>query len=144
MPLLQKSIHFFGKALPRTISPRGHAIADYSIALGFLIGSLLFWKKSKRAAVASLICGAAEAGVAALTDYPGGAKRVISFPLHKKIDLGLSGMTASMPEFLAFEDDREATFFQLQSALMAGVTVLTNFKPQWMAGEGEGKQHEIR
>jgi len=63
MPLLQKSIQWMGKALPKVVSPKGHAIADYSTAALFLLGSALFWKKSKRAAVASLICGAAEVGI---------------------------------------------------------------------------------
>jgi hypothetical protein len=137
MPLLQKSIQLVGKALPKVLSPKGHAIADYSTAALFLLGSALFWNKSKRAAVASLVCGLAEAGVAALTDYPGGVKRVISFPLHKKIDVGLAGMVATMPEFLAFDDERETGFFTLQSALMAGVTDVTNFEPQTISGEEE-------
>lgn len=139
MPLLQKSIQVAGKALPKVVSPKGHAIADYSTAGLFLLGSALFWKKSKRAAVASLICGLAEAGIAALTDYPGGMKRVISFPLHKKIDFGLSSMAAAMPEFLAFDDERETGFFRVQSAQIAGVTAVTNFDPQFISGERERK-----
>src|SRR5215470_12372389 len=48
------------------------------------VGSALFWRRNKRATVASLICGAAEVAVAALTDYPGGVKHAISFPLQRK------------------------------------------------------------
>ncbi len=139
MPLLQKSIQWMGKALPKVVSPKGHAIADYSTAALFLLGSALFWRKSKRAAVASLICGAAEAGIAALTDYPGGLKRVISFPLHKKIDFGVSSMVATMPEFLAFHDERETGFFRMQSAVIAGVAAVTSFEPQFISGEEENK-----
>ena len=139
MALLQSSIKVLGKRLPKVISPKAHAKADYATATLFLLGAALFWRKSKRAAVASLVCGAAEAGVAALTDYPGGVKHAISFPLHKKIDFGLSSMTAAMPEFLAFEDEKEKAFFRMQSAMIAGVTALTDFEPQRIAGERERK-----
>ena len=87
--------------------------------------------------MASLICGAAKVAVAALTDYPGGVKHAISFPLHRKIDFGLSSMAATMPEFLAFDGEKEKAFFRMQSALIAGVTVLTDFESQRVAGELE-------
>lgn len=137
MPLLAKSIQFVGKALPKVLSPKAHAIADYSTAALFLAGSALFWRRSKRAAIASLMCGAAEVAVAALTDYPGGLTPAISFSLHKKIDFGLASMAATMPAFLAFDNERETAFFQSQSAIIALVTTLTNFEPQLMAGEQE-------
>jgi hypothetical protein len=137
MSLLTGSIQLLGKGLPKVIPPKGHAIADYSVAALFLASSALFWKQSKRAAIASLICGVAEAGVAALTDYPGGLKRSIIFPLHKQIDLGLASMVATMPAFLAFDDERETAFFRVQSAVIAGVTALTDFGPQLIQGEEE-------
>lgn len=137
MPLLARSIQLLGKALPKVIPPRGHDIADYSTAALFFAGSALFWRRSKRAAVASLVCGATEIAVAALTDYPGGAKGTISFPLHQRIDFGLAGMAAAMPGFLAFDDERETAFFQAQSALIALLTTLTSFEPQLLAGEQE-------
>ncbi|HEV2989453.1 MAG TPA: hypothetical protein VG759_13505 [Candidatus Angelobacter sp.] len=42
-----------------------------------------------------------------------------------------------MPEFLRFEDQKEKSFFHLQSAVIAGVTTLTNFEPQQIPGEQE-------
>ena len=137
MPLLNTAIKLLGKPMPKVISPKAHAIADYATAALFFAGAGLFWRRSKRAAVASLICGAAEAGVAALTDYPGGVKHAISFPLHRKIDFGLASMTATMPEFLAFKDESEKVFFRLQSGLTAAVTTLTDFEEQNLAGERE-------
>ncbi len=137
MPLISSAIKFAGGSLPKVVSPTGHAIADYGTAGLFFLGAALAWKRSKRAAVASLICGAAETAVAALTDYPGGIKHVISFPLHRKIDFGLSSMAATMPEFLAFEDDQEKGFFRMQSAMIAGLAALTEFEPQRIPGERE-------
>src|SRR5215471_11433356 len=68
--LLQKSIQLLGKPLPKVITPKAHMVADYAIAALFLIGAALFWKRNKRAAIASLVCGTAEAGVAAITTVP--------------------------------------------------------------------------
>lgn len=121
--------------MPKVVSPKGHAVADYATSALFLVGSALFWKRNKRASIASLLCGVAEAGIAMLTDYPGGVKPVISFPLHRKIDFGLSSMTATMPTFLAFEDEKEKAFFRLQSALIVGAAALTDFE----SGEGAGR-----
>lgn len=139
MPVLEKVVRMAGKSLPKVLSPKQHAIADYATAGLFLLGAAAAWRHSKRAAVAALICGAAETAVATLTDYPGGVKPVISFPLHRKIDFGLSSMTATMPEFLAFEEEKEKGFFRAQSLLIAGVTALTRFHPRRIAGERERK-----
>jgi peptidoglycan/LPS O-acetylase OafA/YrhL len=137
MPLLQSSIKVLEKYLPKVISPQAHAIANYACAAVFFGAAFLFWRKNKRAAIASLVCGAAEAGVAAMTDSPGGATHAISFPLHRNIALGLSSMTAAMPEFLAFKDEKEKAFFRAQSAVIAGLTALTDFAPQELAGVQE-------
>jgi hypothetical protein len=62
-----------------------------------------------------------------LTDYPGGVKRVISFETHGKIDAGLAGLAATMPNFLAFTDDEEANFFRTAALAETVVTGLTDF-----------------
>ncbi|HLW55392.1 MAG TPA: hypothetical protein VKW06_21365 [Candidatus Angelobacter sp.] len=133
MPLLQKSVQLMGKVMPKVASPRVHAAIDYATAAVFLAGAAFFWRRNKRAALAALACGAVQAGVAALTDYPGGVKRLISFPMRKRVDLGLSSMTAAMPQFLAFEDEKEKTFFRTQSLVMAGVAALTEFEERKVA-----------
>jgi hypothetical protein len=48
-------------------------------------------------------------------------------------------MAAAIPEFLAFADEKEKAFFGMQAAVIAGVTVLTDFQPQRIAGERERK-----
>jgi hypothetical protein len=60
-----------------------------------------------------------------LTDYPGGVKKVISFRTHSEIDLGLAAMMASMPEFLAFNNDHGSKLFLAQGALITAVNELT-------------------
>lgn len=128
--------------MPKVVSPKAHAVADYATAALFVLGSALFWKRNKRAAIASLLCGVAEAGVAMLTDYHGGVKPVIGFPLHRKIDFGLSSMTAAMPTFLAFEDEKEKAFFRMQSVMIAGVAALTDFESRQGTGQSSKRDYE--
>jgi hypothetical protein len=128
MGILTKVTDIATKRLPKVLSPRGHAIADYLTIGGFLIAGTLFWRQSKRASLASFICGGAELATNLITDYPGGITPMISFRTHRTIDLGLAAMAASMPEFLGFPDDREKKFFLLQAAVVTGTANMTEFE----------------
>ena len=127
MPMLNRVTRMATKPLPEIISPKGHAIADYITVGAFFASAIFFWRRSKRASLAALVCGGAELAVSLLTDYPGGVKRVISFPAHKEIDLGLAAMTATMPEFMAFKDEAEKKFFLTQGAAITALAELTQF-----------------
>ena len=127
MPILNTVAKIIAKPVPRVVSPKGHAILDYVMVGSFLVSAGWLWRRSKRAALAALICSGAELAVNLLTDYPGGVKKVISFRTHAEIDLGLAAMTAMMPEFLAFKDDDEKKFFLAQGALITAVTEITQF-----------------
>lgn len=118
------------KPLPRVLSPKAHAYADYFTIGAFLLSGLVASRRNRRAAIASFACGATELAVSLLTDYPGGVSKAISFPLHEKIDIGLAAMAATMPEFLAFQDEPERMFFYAQAALITGLTNLTQFEPR--------------
>src|SRR5438874_4272804 len=124
MPILNSLAKVVAKPIPRTVSPKAHAIVDYITVGSFLMSAGFFWHRSKRAALAALICGGAELALILLTDYPGGVKKVISYRIHGEIDFGLAAMTATMPEFLAFEDDSEKKFFVGQGALLTIATEL--------------------
>ena len=87
------------KPIPRMLSPKAHSILDFVMAGSFLASVGWFWPRSKRAAIAALICGTAELAVSLLTDYPGGIKKVITFRAHRDIDIGLAAMTAELLEF---------------------------------------------
>ena len=115
--------------LPKMISPWSHALADYAVAGSFLLMGALFWRKNKRASLGALVCGGAELANNLLTDYPGGVSKTISFPVHGKIDVGLAGMTALTPEFMAFTREPEEKFFIGQAAVMTVVANLTDFSP---------------
>jgi hypothetical protein len=132
MPMLNSIAKVAMKPLPRMVSPKAHSIADYITVGAFFASAGWFWRRSKRAAVASFICGAAELAVSLLTDYPGGTKKVISFRAHRDIDLGLAAMAATMPEFLAFKEEPEKKFFLAQGVFITGLAEVTQFpdRPQ--------------
>lgn len=115
------------KRLPKVVTPKHHAIADYITIGAFLIAGALFWKRNRRAALAALVCGGTDLALSLLTDYPGGIAKVVSFPTHCKIDVGLAAMAAEMPRYMQFDENKQKNFFYLQGAAIAGVTNLTDF-----------------
>lgn len=116
--------------LPKKIDPRTHAFIDYAMAAVFFTAGALFWRSHKRAAISSLLCGAATTGNALLTDYPGGVFKRISFETHGKIDAGLAGLTATMPSAMFFNEDSEASFFVATGIAETAVTTLTDFSSE--------------
>ena len=108
MPLTQTAANMVADKLPKVLDAKSHAIMDYVTAAGFAAMAAMFWGRNKRAAIGAAMCAGAVTATALLTNYPGGVKRVISFHTHGRIDAGLAGMTAAIPNFLAFNDDDEA------------------------------------
>lgn len=135
MPIMNTIAKLAAKPFPRTISPQAHSIIDYMNVGAFLMTAAWFWNRNKRAAIAALIGGGAELAVSLLTNYPGGVKKVINFPAHRDIDFGLAALTATLPEFLAFKDERERKFFLVQGALMSAITELTSFSEKKLSAE---------
>jgi hypothetical protein len=138
MAILNNLVKMALKPLPGMISPRGHAVLDYMIVGAFIATAGVFWKRNKRAAVSSLLCGGAQLGVSLLTDYPGGARPAIPFSTRRKLDLGLAAMTAAMPEFMNFEGEPEQKFFTAQGVLMTVANELTQFP---RANENKRERH---
>ncbi len=127
MPVVNSVARIAVKPLPRIMSPKAHAIFDYATVGTFVAAASWFWGRNKRAAVAALLCAGTELAVCLLTDYPGGMKRVIHYGTRQEIDLGLAAMAATMPEFLAFNDEPERRFFMAQGAVMSAATGLSRF-----------------
>jgi hypothetical protein len=113
--------------MPKMIGPKTHAIIDYAMAATFFTAGALFWRRHKRAALSSFICGAAVTANSLVTDYPGGVWKRISFDTHGKIDAGLAGITATMPSAMFFRDDAESRFFLATGVAETAVTALTDF-----------------
>ena len=125
MPVLNKLTRIVAKPIPRMVTPKAHALIDYA-SVGLCLGtSAWFWRRNRRAAVASLLCGGTELAVMLLTDYPGGVKKFISFSAHREMDYGLAAVVAAMPETLGFEGDDETKFFRVQGMLITLLGELT-------------------
>ena len=127
MPLLQKGVALAAGRMPKIIKPQAHAVIDYLVVGSFFVTAALLWKRSRRAAIGSAICGSMTAVNNTLTDYPGGIWKVMSFQTHGKLDAGLAGLTASMPRLMGFDDQPESNFFTMQSMLETAVTAATDF-----------------
>ena len=127
MAIIQKGVTALTDRMPKVISPRTHAIIDYATAGSFLVAGALLWKRNKRAALGAMLCGAMEAGTAMMTDYPGGVTPALSFETHGRIDAGLAGFVATLPNLLLFGGEPEAMFFRGQGVAIAAVTGLTDF-----------------
>ena len=126
MAMLNSLAKAITKPMPRMISPKSHSMLDYVTAGIFLAGAGFFWKRNKRAAIASLVSGTAVAAVSALTEYPGGVNGVFGLERHRNIEIGLAAMVATMPAFFSFEDEPEKNFFRIQGVLMTCISELTD------------------
>src|SRR3974390_2235715 len=128
MALLQKGVAMAARRLPKMISPRTHCALDYAVAGSFLLAGAVFWKRNRRAALGSLLCGGATAAVSLLTDYSGRSHKPISYSMHGEIDAGLIAMTAAMPRLVDIKDDPEARFFTRQVVAKTAITAMTRFE----------------
>lgn len=129
MAMLNKLTKMVAKPIPRVVTPKAHALIDYATVGLFLGSTAWFWRRNRRAAVASLVCGGAELAVMLLTDYPGGARKFIDFQTHRELDYALAAMVAAMPESLSFADAEEKKFFRMQGALITLLGELTQPHP---------------
>jgi hypothetical protein len=127
MPIVQKGVAALSGHMPKVISPKAHAIADYVNLGALILMTALFWKRHERAAIASLICAGGEAANTLLTDFPGGVAKVVSFPTHGKIDMGLAATASALPNFMGFSDDPEARYLRVMGLSITTVGAITDF-----------------
>jgi hypothetical protein len=125
MPVLSTVVDELTQKLPKIVAADAHVAADYAIAGSFLVAGTWFWRRNRPAALGALICGGSALGLAVLTSYPGHKKRLINFPVHGKLEVGLAAMIATMPEFLRFEKNRG--YFLTKAAILTAVSNMTCF-----------------
>ncbi len=122
------------RRMPKVVSLRSHGVADKLVAGIFLVAGAWLWRRSRRAAVGSWVCGGAALAVHALTDYEHQGDKLIASQLHGQRDMALAGLTAAMPEVLSRDGDEGRQFFRAQAG---GITVLANLTDFQADGDGE-------
>lgn len=127
MPLWQSGVHFAARKIPARIGPATHAALDYAIAGSFLFMAARLWRRNRRAAVGSLLCGGIVAANALLTDYPGGVFNVIDYQTHARVDAGLAALAGAAPRLLGFSGEPEAGFFNVEALAQTVTASLTDF-----------------
>lgn len=127
MALMQKGVAMAAKRMPKLISPRTHSALDYAVAGSFLLAGAIFWKRNRRAALGSLLCGGATAAISLLTDYSGRGGKPISYSMHGQIDTGLIAMTAAIPRLVDIEGEPAARFFSGQAMAKTAITAMSDF-----------------
>lgn len=127
MPLWEQGTRALARRMPKVISPTTHAVADYAIAGVFFLAAARLWKRHRRAAMGSLLCGGAKAANALLTDYPGGVAGRISYRTHGRIDAGIAGITASTPMWMGFSGEPEARLFSIQALAETVISGMTDY-----------------
>lgn len=128
MGLMESGVKAVSGRMPKMISPTVHAVIDYAIAGSFFVAGALLWNKNRKAAIGSIACGVAGVATAAVTDYPGGLKPLISFRTHERVDGGLASVVGAMPIALNFSDEPQAKLFRAQGIAIAAVAGLTEFE----------------
>lgn len=135
MALLQKSVSVFSSRLPKVLGPGAHTIIDYSVAALFFSAGALFWSRHKSASVSALLCGAGVMLNTLFTDYPGGLVRAVNFETHGRIDVGLAGISATIPRMMGFAEDPQARFFEATAVVETLAAGFTDYHPE--AGKKE-------
>jgi hypothetical protein len=128
MPIAQTGIAAFSDHLPKVLSPKHHAIADYATVGAFAVFAAALWNRNRRAAIASLACAGVGTAAALLTDYPGGVTDKVSLTTHARIDVGLAAAASALPNFLGFGDQPEAKAFRIMGLGITAIGAMTDFK----------------
>lgn len=123
--------------MPKTIDAKTHAKVDYAMAAAMAGFGVMCMRNNKAAGMAAMIASLAQVTNIAMTDVPGGMCKTISFPLHGRVDMALTGILATMPTVLGFSDTKESRMFAAAAVATSLVTAMTDF-----TGTGERAQSQ--
>jgi len=130
MVLWQQGARYASHRMPKLIGPTTHAAFDYAFAGSLLVMAAWLWKRNRRAAIGSLICGGATAANAIVTDHPVGTLDLIDYKTHARIDAALAALTAATPRLMGFANEDEARLFSVHALARTVVSSLTDFDDQ--------------
>lgn len=111
----------------KPIGPVAHGVLDYAFASMHALAPSLFNLKGP----ARSVCygfAATHAGLAAMTDYPAGVRRVVPYRTHGKLDLGYLPALLAVPAIAgALRQRRALRYFATMFAVGTATWLLTDF-----------------
>jgi hypothetical protein len=113
--------------LPKIISPTAHGVIDYAHSAFFFTVGLACSRSNKRAAAAAFATSGFILAQSLLTDYRFGAKPVISFETHGKMDSVFAASSWLLPRIFGFKETPAAKIFESNSLAEASVVGLTDW-----------------
>lgn len=117
--------------IPTVISPAAHGIIDYChAAFFFTVGVFCARSHNKAASRAAFATSGFILVQSLLTDYRFGAKPVISFETHGKMDAVFASSSWVMPLLFGFKDTAAAKIFEGNSLAEASVLAMTDWDSQ--------------
>ena len=128
------------KRLPKVIDARTHGIIDYCHAAFFFGMAIFCARRNKRAATAALVTGAVILAESVLTDYPFGAKKVIPFETHGRMDASFAASSFWTPKLFGFADSAEAQIFKMNGFLEGMVVGMTDWNSERARGESLSRE----
>jgi hypothetical protein len=118
-------------SIPKVISPTAHGIVDYChAAFFFTVGIVCARSQNKAASRAAFGTGGFILVQSLLTDYRFGAKPVISFETHGKMDAVFAATSWALPLLFGFRDTAAGKIFEVNSLAESGVVALTDWDSQ--------------
>jgi hypothetical protein len=136
MSLATAAIGEVEKRLPKVIDARTHGIIDYCHAAFFFGMAIFCARRNRPAAKAALATGAFILAESLLTDYPLGAKKVISFETHGQMDTAFAGSSFMMPAWFGFSGTAAAEVFKINGFVEGAVVGMTDWNSERARREG--------
>jgi hypothetical protein len=114
--------------VPKVIDQRAHAVLDYTTAATLVAMGMRLRHQHPRASTFALVNAGMVLMASALTDYPGGLFKKLSFQAHGLMDVVHASVLALGPTLFGFARDPEAQLFYAQAAMEAGVIAATDWE----------------
>ena len=128
---LSKSENNPDAVLPKVITPTMHGIIDYChAAFFFTVGLLCARSQNKAAARAAYATSGFILVQSLLTDYRFGAKPLISFKTHGKMDAVFASSSWMLPLIFGFKGTAAGRIFEGNSLAEASVVAITDWDSQ--------------
>src|ERR1700712_5382198 len=130
MYLTRNRLDMLESKVPKVISPTAHGIIDYAHAAFFFAVGVLCRRSNKRAASAAFATSGFILAQSLLTDYRFGAKPILPFETHGKMDAAFASGSWLIPRIFGFRGTPEAKIFEMNSLAEASVVEMTDWSSE--------------